>query len=130
MAESDAGTNQANIIQNPKTEKKILNEGLVEHLPVAVLQARPTSLDLTQSLSQSVSDLLVSPLEEENGGLAGRSGFVSNGISGQSSLHIPSFASEWDEVIVTLWGWETSFEVCRKIGIVCVCVCILTISTH
>lgn len=106
MSERDGGTKQANILQNPKTKKKILNEGLVEHLPVAVLQARPKSLDLTQSLSKSESNLLVSPLEEENGGLASRSGSVSNGISGQSSLHIPSFASEWDEVIVTLWGWS------------------------
>lgn len=93
-----ADTNRANILQNPKAKKKILNEGFVEHLPVAMVRARPTSLDLTRSLSKSDSDLLVSPLEQENGGLAGRSGSVSNGIS---------FASEWDEVIVTLWGWET-----------------------
>lgn len=70
---------------------------LVEHLP---LPARPTRLDLTRSLSKLDSDLLASPLEEENGVLDGRSGSVSNDILGQSStVHMHSFASEWDEVI-------------------------------
>lgn len=79
------------------------------------LQAKPTSLDLTRSLSKSGSDLLASPLEKENGVLAGWSGSVSNGISGQSSMvHMPSFASKWDKVILTFWGRDTSFGICRK----------------
>lgn len=103
MAESTPDTNRANILQIPKAEKKSLNESSVEHGPVPVLRARPTSLSLTRSLSKSDSDLLASPLGEEDGGLAGRCGSVSNCRSGQSSMaHLPSFASEWDEVIVTL----------------------------
>uniref|UniRef100_A0A3B4ZHQ5 Ankyrin repeat and SAM domain-containing protein 1A-like n=1 Tax=Stegastes partitus TaxID=144197 RepID=A0A3B4ZHQ5_9TELE len=48
--------------------------------------------------SKSDSDLLASPLGEEDGGLAGRSGSVSNCSSGQPSMEgMPSFASEWDE---------------------------------
>uniref|UniRef100_A0A3P8U5V2 Ankyrin repeat and sterile alpha motif domain containing 1A n=1 Tax=Amphiprion percula TaxID=161767 RepID=A0A3P8U5V2_AMPPE len=48
--------------------------------------------------SKSDSDLLASPLGEEDGSLAGRCGSVSNCSSGQPSMeHMPSFASEWDE---------------------------------
>uniref|UniRef100_A0A3P9AZ91 Ankyrin repeat and sterile alpha motif domain containing 1A n=1 Tax=Maylandia zebra TaxID=106582 RepID=A0A3P9AZ91_9CICH len=48
--------------------------------------------------SKSDSDLLASPLGEEDGGLVGRSGSVSNCSSGQPSMErMPSFASEWDE---------------------------------
>lgn len=77
---------------------------LAEHLP---LRARPTCLDLTRSLSKLDSDLLASPLEEENGVLDGQSGSVSNDILGQSStVYMHSFASVWDEVIFN--GRETS----------------------
>lgn len=93
MAESTPDTNQANILQNPKAEK----QGSLEHGSAPVLRARPTSLGLTRSLSKSDSDLLASPLGEEDGGLAGRRG---------SMVRMPSFASEWDEVRVTLRGWE------------------------
>lgn len=115
MAESNPDTIRANVFQNPKAKKKMLNGGLGEHPPMPALRARPTSLDLTRSLSKSDSDLLASPLEEENGVLAGRSGSVSNSISGQSSkVHMTSFASEWDEVRLTLWARETSIGGCRK----------------
>lgn len=104
MAESTPDTNRANVLQNPKAEKENLNQGSLEPGSVPVLRARPTSLGLTRSLSKSDSDLLASPLGEEDGGLTGRCGSVSNCRSGQSSMtRMPSFASEWDEVIVTLW---------------------------
>lgn len=96
MAESTPDTNLANKLPNSS----------VDHGPVPMLRARPTSLGLTRSLSKSDSDLLASPLGEEDGGLAGRCGSVSNCRSGQSSMaRMPSFASEWDEVIAALWGW-------------------------
>lgn len=115
MAEITSDTNRANILQNPKAEKKNLNKGSLEDGSVPVSRARPTSLGLTRSLSKSDSDLLASPLGEEDGGLAGRCGSVSNCRSGQSSMaRMPSFASEWDEVIVTLWGGET--VVCASSG--------------
>lgn len=81
--------------------------------PVAAFKTRPTDLGLIRSLSKSDSDLLASPHGEEDGGLAGRTGSVSNCRSGQPSTErMPSFASEWDEVIVTLWGHgETSGRV-------------------
>lgn len=73
----------------------------------AAVKVRPADLGLIRSLSKSDSDLLASPLaEEEDGGLAGRSGSVSNCSSGQPSAErMPSFASEWDEVIIQLRGW-------------------------
>lgn len=83
-----------------------------ESAPVAAFRSRPTDLGLIRSLSKSDSDLLASPHGEEDGGLAGRAGSVSNCRSGQPSAErMPSFASEWDEVIRTLWGrrgskWE------------------------
>lgn len=77
-----------------------------ESAPVAAFKCRPTDLGLIRSLSKSDSDLLASPHAEEDGGLAGRTGSVSNCRSGQpsSAERMPSFASEWDEVILTLWG--------------------------
>lgn len=45
--------------------------------------------------------MLASPLEEEKGVLDSLSGSASNDILGQSStVHMPSFASEGDEVIL------------------------------
>lgn len=84
-----------------------------ECAPVVAFKTRPTDLGLIRSFSKSDSDLLASPHGEEDGGLAGRTGSVSNCRSGQPSTErMPSFASEWDEVIVTLWGHgETSGRV-------------------
>ncbi|XP_062420117.1 ankyrin repeat and SAM domain-containing protein 1A isoform X5 [Pungitius pungitius] len=60
---------------------------------------RPADLGLSRSWSKSDSDLLASPLAEEDGGQAGHSGSVSNCSSGQPSTErMPSFASEWDEI--------------------------------
>lgn len=76
-----------------------------ESAPVAAFKSRPTDLGLIRSLSKSDSDLLASPHGEEDGSLAGRSGSVSNCRSGQPTTErMPSFASEWDEVILTLCG--------------------------
>ncbi|XP_075881008.1 ankyrin repeat and sterile alpha motif domain containing 1Ab isoform X5 [Nelusetta ayraudi] len=82
---------------------------------VAAFKSRPTDLGLIRSLSKSDSDLLASPHGEEDGGLAGRTGSVSNCRSGQPSTErMPSFASEWDEIekIMNLIGAgiETSRE--------------------
>lgn len=90
-----------NLILNPKDNLN-LSEPLAE---AASVKSRPADLALIRSLSKSDSDLLASPAGEEDEGLAGRSGSVSNCDSGQLSMkRMPSFASEWDEVIVLLWG--------------------------
>ncbi|XP_054627028.1 ankyrin repeat and SAM domain-containing protein 1A isoform X5 [Dunckerocampus dactyliophorus] len=61
----------------------------------------PGDLKLARSLSKSDSDLLVSPPNEEDGGLGNRSESVSNCSSGKKRLEkSPSFTSEWDEQIV------------------------------
>ncbi|XP_051913140.1 ankyrin repeat and SAM domain-containing protein 1A-like isoform X6 [Hippocampus zosterae] len=58
----------------------------------------PGDLKLARSLSKSDSDLLVSPPNEEDGGLGNRSESVSNCSSGKKRLEkSPSFTSEWDE---------------------------------
>lgn len=109
MAEIAPESNRADALQNPKAEKK--NQTWPEPgsgstpAPAPALRARPTSLALTRSLSKSDSDLLASPVGEEDGGLAGRCGSESNCRAGPSSTaRLPSFASEWDEVTVSLWG--------------------------
>lgn len=61
----------------------------------------PGDLKLARSLSKSDSDLLVSPPNEEEGGLGNRSESVSNCSTGKKRLEkSPSFTSEWDEVNV------------------------------
>lgn len=80
----------------------------------AAVRVRSADLGPTPSLSKSDSDLFASPLGEEDGGLAGRCGSVSDCSSGRPSTErMSSFASEWDEVTLQLWGWETSGRVCR-----------------
>lgn len=84
----------------------------------AAFRVRPADLGMIRNLSKSDSDLLASPLGEEDGGLAGRSGSVSNCRAGQPSKErMPSFASEWDEVIIALSGRETSGRVQRREGV-------------
>ncbi len=118
MAECTQDAKPAKVIQNPKAGVQDSGEVSAETAPVAALKVRPTDLGLIRSLSKSDSDLLASPLGEEDGGLAGRSGSVSNCSSGQPSMErMPSFASEWDEVILELWGWETSGRVLRTEGV-------------
>ncbi|XP_033482756.1 ankyrin repeat and sterile alpha motif domain containing 1Ab isoform X3 [Epinephelus lanceolatus] len=89
--------NPAKVNQNLKADMKDSRE--VSAASVAAVKVRPADLGLIRSLSKSDSDLLASPLGEEDGGLAGRSGSVSNCSSGQPSMErMPSFASEWDEI--------------------------------
>lgn len=115
MAECAPDADPAEVIQNPKADVK--DSGEVSAEP-AVVRVRPADLGLIRSLSKSDSDLLASPVGEEDGGLAGRSGSVSNCSSGQPSMErMPSFASEWDEVILGLWGWETSGRVQSAEGV-------------
>lgn len=98
MAECTQDANPAKVNQNLKADMKDSRE--VSAASVAAVKVRPADLGLIRSLSKSDSDLLASPLGEEDGGLAGRSGSVSNCSSGQPSMErMPSFASEWDEVI-------------------------------
>lgn len=67
----------------------------------------PVDLKLTRSLSKSDSDLFVSSLSEEDGGLNGHCESVTNCSSGKKRMErSPSFASEWDEVILWALGWE------------------------
>ncbi|XP_078105208.1 ankyrin repeat and sterile alpha motif domain containing 1Ab isoform X4 [Sander vitreus] len=97
MAECTQDANPAKVIQNPKADIKDSREVSADSASVVVL--RPADQGLIRSLSKSDSDLLASPLGEEDGGLSGRSGSVSNCISGQlSTERMPSFASEWDEI--------------------------------
>lgn len=111
MAQCTPDANPTKVVQNPKADVKDLSEVSAESASAAV-RTRPADLGLIRSLSKSDSDLLASPVGEEDGGLAGRSGSVSNCSSGQPSMErMPSFASEWDEVILELWGWETSGRV-------------------
>ncbi|XP_054464538.1 ankyrin repeat and SAM domain-containing protein 1A-like isoform X7 [Anoplopoma fimbria] len=64
----------------------------------AVRMRPPGDLKLARSLSKSDSDLLVSPPNEEDGGLGNRSESVSNCSTGKKRLEkSPSFTSEWDE---------------------------------
>ncbi|XP_017160351.1 ankyrin repeat and SAM domain-containing protein 1A isoform X3 [Poecilia reticulata] len=97
--------NTTNVIQNPKAD---LQDGTeVSPESAAVIKVRPADLGLIRSLSKSDSDLLASPVGEEDEGLANRSGSVANCSSGQPSMEcMPSFASEWDEIekIMTLIG--------------------------
>ncbi|KAM7402506.1 hypothetical protein PAMP_017737 [Pampus punctatissimus] len=98
MAQCMPDANPTKVIQNPKADIKDSSEVSAEPASPAV-RVRPTDLGLIRSLSKSDSDLLASPLGEEDGGLAGRSGSVSNCKSGQPSMErMSSFASEWDEV--------------------------------
>lgn len=102
MAECAPDGNPAKV-QNPKADRK---ESRAEPAPGAAFRVRPADLGLIRSLSKSDSDLLASPAGEEDEGLAGRSGSVSNCRSGQPSMaRMSSFASEWDEVILAPWGW-------------------------
>ncbi|XP_072305250.1 ankyrin repeat and SAM domain-containing protein 1A-like isoform X2 [Eucyclogobius newberryi] len=73
----------------------------------------PGDLKLARSLSKSDSDLLVSPPNEEDGGLGNRSESVSNCSTGKKRLEkSPSFTSEWDEIekIMTLIGAGIDFS--------------------
>lgn len=97
--------NTTSVIQNPKAD---LQDGIKvspESPSAAVIKVRPADLELIRNLSKSDSDLLASPVGEEDGGLGNRSGSVANCSSGQPSIErMPSFASEWDEVIHKLSG--------------------------
>ncbi|KAI9548978.1 hypothetical protein NQZ68_003512 [Dissostichus eleginoides] len=90
----------ATVIQDREADIDNPREVSTEPTSVAAVKARPADLGLIRSLSKSDSDLLASPFGgEEDGGLAGRSGSVSNCRSGQPSMErMPSFASEWDEI--------------------------------
>ncbi|XP_037622108.1 ankyrin repeat and SAM domain-containing protein 1A isoform X4 [Sebastes umbrosus] len=97
MAECTQDADPAKVIHNPKADIKDSRE--VSASVTAVVKVRPADLGLIRSLSKSDSDLLASPLGEEDGGLAGRRGSVSNCSSGQPSTErMASFASEWDEI--------------------------------
>ncbi|XP_025757104.1 ankyrin repeat and SAM domain-containing protein 1A isoform X3 [Oreochromis niloticus] len=68
----------------------------------AVKMRPPGDLKLARSLSKSDSDLLVSPPNEEEGGLGNRSESVSNCSTAKKRLEkSPSFTSEWDETPAT-----------------------------
>uniref|UniRef100_A0A667WKL7 Ankyrin repeat and sterile alpha motif domain containing 1A n=1 Tax=Myripristis murdjan TaxID=586833 RepID=A0A667WKL7_9TELE len=86
------------VIQSPQGEVKESNEASATSA-LTVVKARPADLKLIRSLSKSDSDLLASPVGEEEGGLSGRSGSVTNCSTGQQPMErSPSFASEWDEI--------------------------------
>ncbi|KAM4588265.1 ankyrin repeat and SAM domain-containing protein 1A isoform 3-T4 [Odontesthes bonariensis] len=99
MAERTPDTDPTKVIQNPKDDMQDLRKVSTESASAAVVKETPVDLGLFRSLSKSDSDLLSSPIGEENGCLANRSGSVSNCSSAQLSVdHMPSFASEWDEI--------------------------------
>ncbi|XP_038126482.1 ankyrin repeat and SAM domain-containing protein 1A isoform X4 [Cyprinodon tularosa] len=99
--------NANKLVQSPKTDVQDGSKVSAESASAAVIKARPADLGLIRSLSKSDSDLLSSPVGEEDGGLTNRSGSVANCSSGQPSVdRMPSYASEWDEIekIMTLIG--------------------------
>ncbi|XP_023180898.1 ankyrin repeat and SAM domain-containing protein 1A-like isoform X3 [Xiphophorus maculatus] len=99
--------NTTSVIQNPKADLQDGTKVSPESPSAAVIKVRPADLELIRNLSKSDSDLLASPVGEEDGGLGNRSGSVANCSSGQPSIErMPSFASEWDEIekIMTLIG--------------------------
>ncbi|XP_026161751.1 ankyrin repeat and SAM domain-containing protein 1A isoform X2 [Mastacembelus armatus] len=99
MAECMPVSNSTKVIQNPKDDVNDSNEVSAEPASSMAVKVKPTELGLIRSLSKSDSDLLGSPHVEEDGGLAGRCGSMSNCSSGQPSMErMPSFASEWDEI--------------------------------
>lgn len=109
MAESVLDPSPTKENQNPKADMQ--NRSKVSAASAAPLKDRPADLGLARSLSKSDSDLLASPSGEEDRGLANRRGSVSNCRTGQPSMeHMPSFASEWDEVILHFWGWHAKKE--------------------
>lgn len=92
--------NANKLVPSPKTDVQDGSKVSAESASAAVIKARPADLGLIRSLSKSDSDLLSSPVGEEDGGLTNRSGSVANCSSGQPSVdRMPSYASEWDEVI-------------------------------
>ncbi|XP_026205105.1 ankyrin repeat and SAM domain-containing protein 1A isoform X2 [Anabas testudineus] len=94
-----ANANCVKVIQNPKADIKESGKVSAKSASAVAVKVRPADLVLTRSLSKSDSDLLASPVSEDDGSLAGRSGSVSNCSSGQPSMErMPSFASEWDEI--------------------------------
>lgn len=106
MAESVLDPAPTKENQHPKAD--VQDRSKVSAASAAPLKDRPADLGLARSLSKSDSDLLASPSGEEDRGLANRSGSVSNCRPGQPSMErMPSFASEWDEVTLLLWGWHT-----------------------
>uniref|UniRef100_A0A669F629 Ankyrin repeat and sterile alpha motif domain containing 1A n=1 Tax=Oreochromis niloticus TaxID=8128 RepID=A0A669F629_ORENI len=79
----------------------------------AVKMRPPGDLKLARSLSKSDSDLLVSPPNEEEGGLGNRSESVSNCSTAKKRLEkSPSFTSEWDEIekMMTMIGAGIDFS--------------------
>lgn len=111
MAECTPDAHPTKVIQTPKAGITDSNEVSAESTSKATVKVRPADLGLIRSLSKSDSDLLASPLGEEDGGLAGRSGSVSNCSSGQPSTErMHSFASEWDEVILRALGMGNKWE--------------------
>lgn len=106
MAQCAPDVKPTKVIQKSKADINDSRE--LSESTSAAGRVRPAELGLTRSLSKSDSDLLASPLGDEDGVLIGRSESMSNCSSGQQSTeHMPSFASEWDEVILELWEWET-----------------------
>ncbi|XP_070967464.1 ankyrin repeat and SAM domain-containing protein 1A-like isoform X4 [Oncorhynchus clarkii lewisi] len=92
----DADPIYATVVHTAKAEARE-STGAVAVPPVRLKP--PVDLKLTRSLSKSDSDLLVSPLGEEDGGLNSCCESVANCSSGNKQMErSPSFASEWDEI--------------------------------
>uniref|UniRef100_A0A8C8MGC6 Ankyrin repeat and sterile alpha motif domain containing 1A n=2 Tax=Oncorhynchus tshawytscha TaxID=74940 RepID=A0A8C8MGC6_ONCTS len=92
----DADPIYATVVHTAKAEARE-STGAVAVPPVRLKP--PGDLKLTRSLSKSDSDLLVSPLGEEDGGLNSCCESVANCSSGNKQMErSPSFASEWDEI--------------------------------
>ena len=101
-APKEADTTHAKVAPSQRAETRDSPE------TVPAVRLRPPGvLKLTRSLSKSDSDLLVWPQAEEDGALGCRGGSVFDCSSGQQDQqrveHSPSFASEWDEVMILLW---------------------------
>ncbi|XP_055724515.1 ankyrin repeat and SAM domain-containing protein 1A-like isoform X5 [Salvelinus fontinalis] len=92
----DADPIYATVVHTAKA-KAWESPGAVSVPPVRLRPA--VDLKLTRSLSKSDSDLFVSSLSEEDGGLNCHCESVTNCSSGKKRMErSPSFASEWDEI--------------------------------
>lgn len=91
------------MIQTLNADLQTHSQVSAESASDSVVKRRPADLGLTQSLSKSDSNLLMSPLKEEDRGLSRCNGSECHRSSGQPSMdRSPSFATEWDEVMLKL----------------------------
>lgn len=118
MAERLSDNNPTKMIQNLNADLQVPSQASADSASESVVNRRPTDLGLTQSLSKSDSNLLMSPLKDEDRGLSSCNGSECHRSSGQPSMdRSPSFATEWDEVMLKLQEWGKDEKTERHCGL-------------